>query len=169
MNNIQKLLYSSNLTLQPQIKKYYIKSTGTNCKTISYPQNTNFQIGTDTPKDRGGTNQYPQPIELLLSSFIGCEQATAQYVAKQLQVKIDKIDFNIEAERDENGAKYLPIEEDAPVFSRLQQIQGEAIVHGDIDEETIIKIGKIVEKRCPIANMIIQSGCILNVQWKKNK
>ena len=50
------------------------------------------------------------------------------YIAKQLGFTIDSIDFDVKAERDEIGARFLPIDAEAPVVSRLTRIWGTAKV-----------------------------------------
>ena len=43
----------------------------------------------------GGANLAPQPVETLLAALIGCTQATALFVGRQLGVVIDKMEFDI--------------------------------------------------------------------------
>ena len=47
---------------------------------------------------------------LLLSSLAGCEQATASFVARRMQIEINKVEFQIHAVRDERGALGMPID-----------------------------------------------------------
>ena len=42
------------------------------------------RILTDTPKLSGGKDGAAQPVELVLAALIGCETATAHFVARQL-------------------------------------------------------------------------------------
>lgn len=54
--------------------------------TTSATSTKSHMMITDLPKNMGGTNTAPQPIELLLMSFIGCTQATAYFVSRQIQI-----------------------------------------------------------------------------------
>ena len=44
-------------------------------------------MSTDLPQNMGGTNTAPQPVELLLMSYIGCTQATAHFVSRHIQIR----------------------------------------------------------------------------------
>ena len=123
----------------------------------------------------GGTNAGSQPVELLLSSLISCETATSQFVARWMKprMKMDSIEFNIEAMRDQRGSLNLPLssiilnEKEEVISSKLQSITGTAFLTTVASQEEIDELKEHVEQRCPIANMIISSGCELDIQWKK--
>ena len=69
--------------------------------------NTGHTIETDVPKSMGGNDNAPQPVETLLAAWMGCTQATALFVGRNMnpRVYIEKIEFDsIEAYRDERGA-----------------------------------------------------------------
>ncbi len=89
------------------------------------------EIRTDVPKSMGGGDEAPQPVELLLSALVGCEQATAAYVARHMKprFKLKAVHFAVIGERDDRGATYLPITAPAPVQARLTRVSGEAVVH----------------------------------------
>jgi len=127
----------------------------------------------------GGNDAAPQPVEYLLASFIGCTQATAIFVGRNMKprVFIDRIEFDIVGERDERGAlDELPIEvgtrlPDVP--ARLISVSGSIKVFAknrkgegvEIGESTIRLLEKHTEARCPVANMMIASGCSVEVEW----
>jgi uncharacterized OsmC-like protein len=157
------------------LKHYKITGVGIKASTttiVSSNDNHRFQIKTDLPKIQGGENEAAQPVELFLASLIGCEQATAMFVARQMQprVIINKIEFEVEAFRDNQGALMLPFGTDTdsvrPV-SRLMRIYGRAIVYTDGSQKDIDFIEKEVLKRCPIANMVQLSGCEIDIDWVK--
>ena len=134
---------------------------------------TDHTIQTDIPKAMGGTDLAPQPVELLVASLLGCTQATALFVARQMKIldRLSHLEFNsIIAVRDERGALTLPIEELPAVPSRLQEISGQVAVILLPDapplsagELTLLK--EQTEVRCPVANMMIASGCRMKVDW----
>ena len=93
------------------------------------------------------------------------------------RVFIDRIEFDIVGERDERGAlDELPIEvgtrlPDVP--ARLISVSGSIKVFAknrkgegvEIGESTIRLLEKHTEARCPVANMMIASGCLVEVEW----
>ena len=152
-------------TRKPREKLYSI--TGTTSGTTSTSQTRGHTLKTDTPPSGGGKDTAPQPVETLLAALIGCEGATADFVARMLRTKIRSIDFELEASRDPQGAAHLPVDAPAPSVSRLTRIWGVAHVEIDGDDEMIEKIGRIVHERCPVANMVVSSGCELDIEWRR--
>ena len=154
-------------TRKPREKLYSI--TGTTQGTTSTSQTRGHTLRTDTPPSGGGKDTAPQPVETLLAALIGCEGATADFVARMLRTKIHSIDFELEASRDPQGAAHLPVDAAAPAVSRLTRIWGVANVSIDADDATIDEIGRIVHERCPVANMVVASGCELDIEWRKRE
>jgi putative redox protein len=156
------------------MKEYRLSGIGKSTKTeiFTYDSTTTSSIhpiATDVPKAMGGGNTAPQPVELLLASLCGCEQVTAEFVARHLKprVNIEKINFEIFASRNQKGAITLPLDTITLPLSRLEQIWGTATVHTTATQEQIDIIAREIKRRCPIANMIILSGCKLDIKFIK--
>lgn len=151
-------------------KQYHINGIGRASKTAMYVCDSaqKFQIMMDVPTAMGGGNSAPQPVELLLASLCGCEQVTAEFIAKHSKprVRIDKIQFNLFATRNPRASIALPLHTDLPP-SRLERIWGTAYVHTDASQEQIDIIEKEIKRRCPVANMILLSGCELDIKFIK--
>lgn len=158
--------------------KYY-RLTGRGQKNFaSVLTNTGYSINTDTPTQLGGTDLAPQPVELLIASWIGCTQATAMFVARNMKsnrLMIEKLDFdNVEAWRDQRGSlSTLPIESGTllpETPAKLQEIKGTIRVflqnNEEISKMDLELLAKHTESRCPVANMIMASGCHINVTWE---
>lgn len=181
-----------------------------------------FLLHTDLPLRMGGQNSAPQPLELLLAALIGCTQATAAYVARQMnhhptttdssssnhssahlpndsrgrtsnknnRWKLDRLEFNLTAVRDERGALHLSVpssslDDDSRCLripSRLQRIEGTVSVFATtttttkqktteqknvciMNSDTLRILQEETELRCPVANMMVASGCEMNVVW----
>ena len=154
---------------QKNFKHYHLSGTGKRSQCELTSKESGFELITDTPKKMGGQNKGPQPVEMLLASLIGCEQATAMYVARHIPMKIEKIDFEIDAVRDERGALTLPLglDHDTLPPARLSFISGKATVHTDASQDKVDQLEAEVIKRCPVANMVTMSGCILDIVWEK--
>lgn len=152
-------------------KQYSISGTGRRSK-VTCQTNTNHILETDVPKKMGGGDEAPQPVEHLLAALLGCTQATAVFVGRMMEPRliIDNIDFNIEAYRDQRGALSLPITETPAIPARLQKVAGTVIVTFkdgmEVSEEQLDMLGKQTEARCPVANMMNASGCIMEIEWK---
>ena len=161
------------------LKTYQLKGFGESCKT-NVLTDTTHKLNTDIPKAMGGQDSAPQPVEHLLSAYIGCTQATAIFVGRNMKprVLVDKIEFDIVGQRDERGAvDDLPITQQSPlpqIPARLSSINGTIRVFTKDRSGEMIAMGegslelleKHVEHRCPIANMMILSGCEMSVRWE---
>ncbi len=129
-------------------------------------------IRTDLPRAMGGRDEAPQPVELLLTSLVGCEQATASFVARQMRPRLPlaEIQFLYRAERDNRGAVALPLGDASPeVPARLSRVHGVATVTlNDGESETRERVEYLrrqVELRCPVANMMAAAGIELDIEW----
>lgn len=156
-------------------KVYHLTGTGQKTKTVMSQPNLPAPIIMDIPTIMGGENTAPQPVELLLAALCGCEQVTAQYVARHMKPRliIDKIEYDIRATRDQRGSLTLPIDEDTELpLSRLERIWGTATIHLPAGashvptSEYISELVREVKKRCPVANMVILSGCKLDIRYQ---
>jgi putative redox protein len=152
------------------LKSYHL--TGDSHRlSVSLKTNTGHTISTDVPKAMGGQDTSPQPVEMLLASWIGCTHVTALYVGRQMEprISIARMEFDVSAFRDERGALELPIYVRPAMPAMLTSIQGSIRVHikkGSVSQVQLQNLAEITEYRCPIANMIIQSGCAIDVEWK---
>lgn len=150
-------------------------------------------LQTDLPKRMGGQDTAAQPVELLLTAWMGCTQATALFVGRQMMMTtgsnnnnhsenkskaqpqqqrrflLDRLVFDVQGERDERGALSLPIDQNPPVPSRLQRVSGTITVYRAgglaIAPEEMKLLQEQTELRCPVANMMIASGCQMDVKW----
>lgn len=161
-------------------KTYNLKGTSrTNLPSVQVHSSTGHQFLTDLPKYMGGEDTASQPVELLLGSLIGCTQATAMFVGRNMipRLFIEKMEFDIQGSRDDGGAlDMLPITKDSDyptIESRLNTVVGVIRIHavdkkGDrihLSESEISLLAQHTEKRCPVANMMIASGCDMNIKW----
>lgn len=133
---------------------------------------TGHVLHTDLPRPMGGADGAAQPVETLLAALAGCTQATAVYVARNLRperLDIRRIDFDLRAARDERGALSLPIESPPEIPSRLRFVSGTVRVHAatsrPISDRDLALLREQTELRCPVANMMVASGCEMNVRW----
>ncbi len=153
------------------IKRYAIKATGTGVFTES-KTDTGHVLQTDVPKKMGGGDKAPQPVEHLLSALIGCTQATAVFVGRSMRrrVLIERMEFDLSAQRDERGALSQPIHEIPLLPSKIQKISGKVQVFlkggQRLSPEEVLLLSEQTEARCPVANMVIASGCEMDITWE---
>eukprot|EP00814_Leptocylindrus_danicus_P014616 CAMPEP_0116019584 /NCGR_PEP_ID=MMETSP0321-20121206/9318_1 /TAXON_ID=163516 /ORGANISM="Leptocylindrus danicus var. danicus, Strain B650" /LENGTH=184 /DNA_ID=CAMNT_0003490171 /DNA_START=346 /DNA_END=900 /DNA_ORIENTATION=- len=152
------------------LKSYSIRATGHNSATKSQT-NTGHELQSDVPKSMGGGDAAPQPVEHLLAALIGCTQATAMFVGRSMspRLSINKLEFDIKANRDNRGALQQPINKVPAIPSRLQAVSGTVKVFlGNgraLSQDELDLLAWQTEVRCPVANMMMASGCKMDIQW----
>ena len=151
-------------------KEYHIRGQGERTRTNIYVHNSKDLpvISTDVPVSMGGKNAAPQPVEMLLASLCGCEQVTAEFVARHSKprMQIDKIEFEVFAKRDNKAVITLPLDAPLPP-ARLERIWGTATVHTTAAQTQVDILSREIKRRCPIANMVELSGCELDIVYVK--
>ena len=152
------------------IKRYPLVARGSGVQCVMKARNVH-DIRTDVPKAMGGADEAPQPVELLLAALVGCEQATAAYVARHMspRFKLKYVHFSVVGERDDRGATALPVHEPAPCPARLSRVTGEAVVHVRGPAETqarVDELARLVKSRCPVADTLRAAGTELEVRWR---
>ena len=112
-------------------------------------------------------------MELLVAALIGCEQATAAFVARHMtpRLALAGLTFEYVARRDERGATSLPLHAPPPVPARLTGVTGIATVHlvrgaGPETAERVDELRRLTEERCPVASTLRAGGCELDVRWR---
>jgi putative redox protein len=147
-------------------------TTANNKSGVTVTTNTGHTLTTDVPKKMGGKDSAPQPVEILLTALTGCTQATALFVGRQMnpdRLVLDRLEFDLHAVRDERGALHLPVDQDPPVPSRLNEVTGTIVVYQarnkPIDPDLLQLLKEQTELRCPVANMMMASGCKMLIEW----
>jgi len=174
--SIPTMLLHKNLTMisgkdiEMYRKRYKIHGTGMR-SAVEMKTNTGHNLYTDVPVKMGGKDEAPQPVEHLLAALIGCTQATAVYVGRMMKPRliIERIEFDLEGFRDERGALELPIEQFPSIPARLDCVSGVAKLHFKKgitpSTEQLMMLKVQTEARCPVANMMLASGCKMHIDW----
>ncbi|KAL4489108.1 hypothetical protein ABPG73_005595 [Tetrahymena malaccensis] len=143
----------------PRIRSYSVTA-----ESISYSAKitteNNQVLVSDLSKQSGGQGNGISPLELFLSSLVACESVTSQVISKNLGFKITTASYQINGQRDDRGYHHLPLTSEAPVTSNFTRIWGTIHAETDATQEQLNQLNEILKKRCPIARMIIDSGCI---------
>ena len=63
-------------------------------------------------------------------------------------------------------AVYIPVRSPDPK-SHLDEQTVVSLLKDVMEDESIEKIGRIVHERCPVANMVVASGCALDIEWRR--
>eukprot|EP00182_Erythrolobus_australicus_P000461 CAMPEP_0185834850 /NCGR_PEP_ID=MMETSP1353-20130828/6385_1 /TAXON_ID=1077150 /ORGANISM="Erythrolobus australicus, Strain CCMP3124" /LENGTH=201 /DNA_ID=CAMNT_0028533359 /DNA_START=41 /DNA_END=646 /DNA_ORIENTATION=+ len=163
-------------------KRYEVAGNGFGARSKTSVRD--FTVQTDLPRSSGGTNTAAEPVELLLSALIGCESATAAFVARNMRPRMmfHGLRAHYTAHRDQRGALgALPITDAhsfPPERTGLARVSGEVIVFlavhptasQEIRPETEQRLRTLEQQthaRCPVASMLRASGCDMSgIRWR---
>jgi uncharacterized OsmC-like protein len=108
-----------------------------------------FTIPIDEPRDLGGTDTAPNPVELLLSALGGCQEIVYRAFAAVMGVEIDSIEVHAKGNLDLHG--FLGLAEVPAGFSSISFTT--RIVSSD-SPERISQLVALVEKHCPVQDTL---------------
>ena len=108
-----------------------------------------FSITMDEPKNLGGTNKGPNPVEVILSSLGGCLNIVGAVVAKEMELELGNFSLKIEGDLDSRGFMGT-----ADVPSGLQEIRVKIDEIEGIPEDKMDEFLKKIQKRCPIEDTL---------------
>lgn len=132
-----------------------VKAEATNT-TKTYIKTGSHNIIIDEPPLFGGEDSAPSPVAMLLASLAGCINAIGQWVAKEMNFAINKLDINIDGDVDAT-AFFTGNLENRSGFSLIDiSIKLDA----DIDEEQREIWLKNVIERCPVTDNIKNMTCV---------
>ncbi|MEK4649584.1 MULTISPECIES: OsmC family protein [Exiguobacterium] len=122
----------------------------------------NHEVIIDEPKNMGGTDQGANPLATLLISLTGCENAIANFVAKEIDFDLQGIEFEVKGDIDPRGM--MGEEGIRPYF---QKITVDAKVSTSETEARVQELQKIVDARCPIYTTMVAADVEMVANWSK--
>ena len=115
----------------------------------------------DEPTVRGGTNLGLTPTETLMASLIGCTNVISHRIAERINVKINKMDINVEATFNKDGVSLdKEVEIPFPEINLIIKIDTNA------SKEQLETIKRELKMYCPISKVISNSGSKINDIWE---
>lgn len=152
-------------TLRPKstIATFKLRSEGTEVAQTVSVEGSPHVIKVDAAPVFGGQDSAPSPIAYALSSLISCSQVTAQLVAKDLGVKLDRFEFDISAEFD-TAILVTGATGGNPNF---ESIAIQAVIETDISAQQFEQLKLETERRCPIFQLFSRSGIPVTNHWSR--
>tara|TARA_R110002126_G_scaffold6156_22_gene32589 strand:+ start:1661 stop:2125 length:465 start_codon:yes stop_codon:yes gene_type:complete len=118
----------------------------------------------DEPTERGGTNLGMTPTETMVAALIGCTNVITNKIAEGYGMHVDSMDIDVEAQFDRRGVTL--VEELAVPFPSM-------ILNIDVktpnDPAEFDKVKTDLQKFCPIAKVIRESGTVITENWSFTK
>ncbi|MCX7743570.1 MAG: OsmC family protein [Flavobacteriales bacterium] len=105
-----------------------------------------FNIIIDEPKELGGEDDAPNPVEYLLAGYAGCINVVTHIIAKEKNITIHDLRINIQG--DINPLRLLGQSFD--VRAGFQSLQVEIAIEANASQEDINRLIDEVKQRCPV-------------------
>lgn len=115
----------------------------------------------DTVPPFGGDDAAPSPLSLTLGALTGCNQITAQIVAKELGVTLGRFVFDATGDFDPSV-----MAAGADGDANFDAVRVQATIETDADPETFERLQAETERRCPVTQLFVRSGLDFSSDWK---
>ena len=112
--------------------------------------------------DEKGTNTGPTPLEMCLSSLLGCEGVIINRCAEAMSFGYTAVDLEADGEVDQRGSRGVP-----GVRPYFNWIRMRIRVHTSEPQERLDKLRRNVEFRCPVMNLFRSADVDLQVVWER--
>jgi len=130
------------------LAKFSVTSKSENPTKVVAETRTGFKIIVDEPKNQGGTDDGPSPVEYVLAALSGCLNVVGHLVAGEMGIEMKGIEFEISGKLD--PAKFMGQSEEKR--AGYQEINVSVKPDCNADEKTLKKWIKAVESRCPVSD-----------------
>ena len=112
--------------------------------------------------DEKGTNTGPTPLEMTLSSLLGCEGVIINRCAEAMRFAYTAVDMEADGEVDQRGSR--GVQGVRPYFNWVKlRIR----VHTDEPQERFDRLTKNVEYRCPVMNLFKSADVDVEINWER--
>ena len=112
--------------------------------------------------DERETNTGPTPLEMCLSSLLGCEGVIINRCAEAMQFGYTAVDLEADGEVDQRGSRGVP-----GVRPYFNWVRMRIRVHTEEPQERLDRLKRNVEYRCPVMNLFRSADVDLQVVWER--
>ena len=112
--------------------------------------------------DEKSTNTGPTPLELTLSSLLGCEGVIINRCAEAMKFSYTAVDMEACGEVDQRGSRGV-----RGVRPYFNWVRLRIRVHTDETENRFDRLVRNVEFRCPVMNLFKAAGVDVSVVWDR--
>ncbi|MEL6264113.1 MAG: OsmC family protein [Pseudomonadota bacterium] len=112
--------------------------------------------------DEKDSNTGPTPLELTLSSLLGCEGVIINRCAEGMRFNYTAVDIEADGTVDQRGSR--GVQGVRPYF---QSVRMRIRVHTEEPDDRFARLQRNVEYRCPVMNLFRSADVALDVVWEK--
>ncbi len=112
--------------------------------------------------DEKESNTGPTPLEMTLSSLLGCEGVIINRCAEAMQFAYTAVDMEADGEVDQRGSR--GVQGVRPYFNWVKlRIR----VHTNEPQERFDRLTRNVEYRCPVMNLFKSADVDVQIKWER--
>jgi uncharacterized OsmC-like protein len=104
----------------------------------------------------------PTPLEMTLSSLLGCEGVIINRCAEAMKFQYSAVDMEADGEVDQRGSR--GVQGIRPYFNWVKL---KIRVHTDETQDRMDRLTKNVEYRCPVMNLFKSADVDVHIQWER--
>jgi len=108
------------------------------------------KITVDEPPSLGGTDQGPNPVELILAALGTCQEITYRAYATALGIPLDSVSVELEGDLDLRG--FFAV--DDKVRAGYQRVKGTVRLQSSAPEEKLQQLRLVVNAHCPVLDIL---------------
>jgi len=112
--------------------------------------------------DEKELNTGPTPLEMALSSLLGCEGVIINRCAEAMKFEYTAVDLDADGEVDQRGSR--GVQGVRPYFNWVKM---RIRVHSNESDERFERLKKNVEYRCPVMNLFKSADVDVQAIWEK--
>ena len=112
--------------------------------------------------DEKGSDTGPTPLEMCLSSLLGCEGVIINRCAEAMQFEYTAVDLEADGEVDQRGSR--GVQGVRPYFNWVKM---RIRVHTTESQERFDRLTRNVEYRCPVMNLFKSADVNVEVNWER--
>ncbi|MEX3009704.1 OsmC family protein [Hoeflea sp. TYP-13] len=131
--------------------------------TRSVASSRTFDTIIDEPIERGGTNEGPMPVELVMAGLAGCTHVIANKLAAHHGTSFDAMDIDILTTMDSRGTRLIE-----PIDIPFPKVTINIAVETSGPEEAINRVMMDLRHHCAVSKMLQQSGTEVVEKWTVN-
>ncbi len=112
--------------------------------------------------DEKESNTGPTPLEMTLSSLLGCEGVIINRCAEAMKFSYTAVDMEADGEVDQRGSR--GVQGVRPYFNWVKL---KIRVHTDETQERFERLTRNVEYRCPVMNLFKGADVDVQIDWQR--
>jgi uncharacterized OsmC-like protein len=109
-----------------------------------------FTFHSDEPKDLGGSDKGPNPVEYVLGAFAACQEIVIKAYATVLGIEVKSVSVDVQGKLDLHG--FLNLSDERPGFTGVTY---QTLIETDeTDEKKLKQLEEFSVNRCPVLDII---------------